>query len=76
MQSKPQMIIDIYKKYIEIFCEILDKILTLFYLGDSMKNTKKVGFWSQVALTFFIVSGGAYGLEASVGAIGAGVRTN
>ena len=36
-----------------------------------MKNTNKVGFWSQVALTFFIVSGGAYGLEASVGAIGA-----
>jgi len=32
---------------------------------------KKLSFWQQVALMFFIVSGGAYGLEALVGAVGA-----
>ncbi len=32
----------------------------------------KIGFWSQVGITFFIVSGGPYGLESAVGAIGAG----
>jgi amino acid transporter len=32
---------------------------------------KKLGFWQQVALIFFTVSGGAYGLEALVGAVGA-----
>jgi amino acid transporter len=32
---------------------------------------KKLGFWAQVALIFFTVSGGAYGLEAMIGAIGA-----
>lgn len=32
----------------------------------------KVGFWSQVAITFFIVSGGAFGLESAVGAVGPG----
>lgn len=31
---------------------------------------KKIGFWPQVALIFFTVSGGAYGLEAMVGAVG------
>jgi amino acid transporter len=31
---------------------------------------KKLGFWPQVALIFFTVSGGAYGLEAMVGAVG------
>lgn len=35
-----------------------------------MNETKKVGPWSQAAITFFIVSGGAYGLETAVGAIG------
>ena len=33
---------------------------------------KKIGFWSQVGITFFIVSGGPYGLESAVGAIGPG----
>jgi amino acid transporter len=32
---------------------------------------KKLSFWSQVSLIFFTVSGGAYGLEALVGAVGA-----
>ena len=32
---------------------------------------KKVSFWAQVAITFFIVSGGPYGLESAVGSIGA-----
>ena len=40
--------------------------------AKSAKQTGKIGFWAQVALTFFIVSGGPYGLEAAVGAIGAG----
>ena len=31
---------------------------------------KKIGFWPQVALIFFTVSGGAYGIEALVGAVG------
>ena len=31
---------------------------------------RKLGFWPQVALIFFTVSGGAYGLEALVGAVG------
>ncbi len=35
-----------------------------------MNNKQKVGLWSQVALTFFIVSGGAYGLESAISAIG------
>ncbi len=33
--------------------------------------TRKLGFWPLVALIFFTVSGGAYGLEALVGAVGA-----
>ena len=33
----------------------------------------KVGFWHQVGLTFFIVSGGPYGLEAAVGSLGPGL---
>lgn len=33
---------------------------------------KKIGFWSQVGITFFIVSGGPYGIESAVGAIGPG----
>ncbi len=37
---------------------------------DARRPFKKVGFWSQVALTFFIVSGGPYGLEGSIGAVG------
>ena len=36
-----------------------------------MKAPPKLGFWQQVALIFFTVSGGAYGLEALVGAVGA-----
>jgi amino acid transporter len=32
---------------------------------------RKLGFWPMVALIFFTVSGGAYGLEALVGAVGA-----
>lgn len=35
-------------------------------------KSKKIGFWSQVGITFFIVSGGPYGLESAVGAIGPG----
>lgn len=35
-----------------------------------MNKKNKVGLWSQVALTFFIVSGGAYGLESAIAAIG------
>src|SRR5438270_638409 len=31
---------------------------------------RKLGFWPQVALIFFTVSGGAYGLEALVGMVG------
>ena len=34
---------------------------------------KKVEFWHQVGLTFFIVSGGPYGLETAVGAMGPGL---
>lgn len=30
----------------------------------------KIGFWSQVGITYFVVSGGPYGLESAVGAIG------
>ena len=37
----------------------------------SAETPKKLGFWPQVALIFFTVSGGAYGLEALVGAVGA-----
>ncbi len=33
----------------------------------------KVGFWHQVGLTFFIVSGGPYGLESAVGSLGPGL---
>ncbi len=35
-------------------------------------SSKKIGFWSQVGITFFIVSGGPYGIESAVGAIGPG----
>ena len=31
---------------------------------------RKLGFWTQVAITFFIVSGGPYGLETAVAEIG------
>jgi hypothetical protein len=31
---------------------------------------KKLGFWPLIALIFFTVSGGAYGLETLVGAVG------
>ncbi len=35
---------------------------------DSLQQ--KIGFWHQVALIFFIVSGGAYGLEPLVATVG------
>ena len=39
--------------------------------SERPRARKKLGFWAQVALIFFTVSGGAYGLEAMVGAVGA-----
>jgi hypothetical protein len=34
-------------------------------------EVRKLGFWPLVALIFFTVSGGAYGLETLVGSVGA-----
>ena len=41
----------------------------MFILKANLKQNK-ITFWSQVGITFFIVSGGPYGLESAVGAIG------
>lgn len=36
-----------------------------------MRQRGKIGFWGLVALTFFTVSGGAYGIEPVIGSVGA-----
>ncbi len=36
-----------------------------------MRRRGKIGFWGLAALTFFTVSGGAYGLEPVIGSVGA-----
>ncbi|MGH9343108.1 MAG: APC family permease [Terriglobia bacterium] len=41
-------------------------------MPESSRGTQQIGRWSLICVIFFVVSGGAYGLEPLVGSLGAG----